>query len=111
VIDALVVVGMLFSLILVFSLVYYKTGSVRYGAIVMLVIGHFWAIILHVYGYDVTLFYFLVILKQRGEVIRIPVTADSLILESFFVSLVISLVFPYIEDKLPEPLRRLEMVR
>lgn len=83
----------------------------RTAFIVMLIIGKVWAGILYLFGIDKELFNLVIYNKVRNTVSYVTVTANQAIFISLLITLLGTISWPYIEPYLPEPIRRLEVIR
>lgn len=102
---------MMISMVVVLILAWRWFGSLRTAFIVMLVIGKVWAGILYLYGIDKPLFNLVIYNKIRDTVSYYTVTATQMIFLSLLITLIGTISWPYIETYLPEPIRKLEVIR
>jgi len=100
------VVSMLFTLLYAWKI----TGSLRLAFIMMLLAGKMWAGLLWAFHIDHPLFNVVMMNKVKDTRLIITVTADQFVFISFLFTLVVTLLWPYIEPYLPGPLHRLNLV-
>jgi hypothetical protein len=86
-------------------------GSLRTAFIVMLIIGKVWAGALWAFGIDRPLFKLIIYNKIKGSITYFTISATQMVFISFLFTLLATLAWPYIEGYLPEPIRRLEVIR
>ena len=104
-------ITMLLSMVLVLMMAWKWFGSLRTAFIVMLIIGKVWAGILWAFGIDRPLFTLVVYNKVKGAATYVTIYATQMVFISFLITLAATLMWPYIESYLPEPIRRLEVIR
>jgi len=102
---------MLLSMVIVLITAWRWFGSLRTAFIVMLIIGKVWAGILWAFGYDRPLYQIMIYNKLKHVTITYTVSACQFIFLSFLATLLVTLSWPYIEPYLPEPIRRMEVIR
>ena len=111
VLDNMLLLGMLVAMMAIFIFVYYRSGSLRLAFIVSLILGKTWTVILWAFGQDRTIFNIIVYNKVSSTASVVPITATQVIFLSFLVTLLVTISWPYIEAYLPEPIRRMEVIR
>lgn len=107
----LALITMLLSMVLVLMMAWRWFGSLRTAFIVMLIIGKVWAGVLWAFGIDRALFTLVIYNKMKGVASTITIYATQMVFISFLITLLATLSWPYIESYLPEPIRRLEVIR
>jgi len=102
---------MIISMVIVLLASWKWFGSLRLAFIIMLIIGKVWAGVLYAFGIDKPLFNILVYNKIKGAYATFTVTATQFIFLSFLGTLLVTLLWPYIQPYIPEPIRRVEVIR
>ena len=109
--EAILLALMLLSMVSILILAWKWFGSLRMGFIIMLIIGKVWATILWAFGYDRPLFNIIVYNKVKDVASVYTVTATQFVFLSFLATLIMTIAWPYFEPYLPEPIRRIELIR
>ncbi|AQQ75451.1 hypothetical protein JdFRA1000001_18c [uncultured archaeal virus] len=107
----LALIAMLISMVMVLKMAWKWFGSLRTAFIIMLIVGKVWAGMLWAFGIDRPLFTLVVYNKLKGVTSYVTIYATQMVFISFLVTLLATLAWPYIESYLPEPIRRLEVIR
>ena len=106
------IIGMMvLSMVVVLLLAWKWFNSLRVAFIVMLIIGKVWTGVLWAFGIDRPLFNLIIYNKLKGTSTTLTITADQMVFLSFLSTLVFTLTWPYIVNYLPEPIRRVEVIR
>ncbi len=110
-IEEILVGFMLISMVVVLLLAWRWFNSLRTAFLVMLVIGKVWVGVLWAFGIDRPLFTIYIYNKIRQSYSVLPVTADQVIFMSFFTTFLFTLAWHYIARYLPEPIRKIQVLR
>ncbi|BES81255.1 hypothetical protein PABY_08220 [Pyrodictium abyssi] len=90
---------------LVWSIVFWKTGSFRKSTIAALVTGKSFAVVYKLAGLDRVVYTLYIIHRRTGLVKEIHVTMVEVLLLSFLASLLVALYWPILSRYAPRELR------
>ena len=106
-----IIVGiMVLSMVTVLLLAWKWFGSLRTAFLVMLLVGKTWCGILWAFGIDKPLFNLIIYNKIKGTYTIITFTACEVVFLSFLITFVFTVIYPYIEPHIPEPMRKIQVL-
>jgi len=90
---------------LVWSVVFWKTGSFRKSTIAALVTGKTFAVVYKLAGLDRVVYTLYIIHRRTGYVREVHITAVEVLLLSFLASLLVALYWPVLSRYAPRELK------
>lgn len=103
----IIFISIVFSMVAVLAIFYLKTGNFRYSFIVMLIVGKVWAGLMWIFGVDATIVKLVVVNRLYGTVHTIPINASTMVFLTLFLTMILTVSWPYVEKYLPKPFRRI----